>query len=48
MWILLLIIGIGLICCIFIDNDIGEVFSVFGGMISFVALIGILVNIGIL
>ena len=48
MWILLLIIGIGLICCIFIDNDIGEVFSVFGCMISFVALIGILVNIGIL
>ena len=48
MWILLLLIGIGLICCIFIDNDIGEVFSVFGGMISFVALIGILVNIGIL
>ena len=48
MWILLLIIGIGLICCIFIDNDIGEVFSVFGGMISFVALIGIFVNIGIL
>ena len=48
MWILLLLIGIGLICCIFIDNDIGEVFSVFGGMISFVALIGIIINIGIL
>ena len=48
MWILLLLIGIGLICCIFIDNDIGEVFSVFGGMISFVALIGIIINVGIL
>jgi len=48
MWILLLIIGIGLICCIFIDNDIGEVFSVFGLFISVVALIGIIINIGIL
>lgn len=48
MWILLLIIGIGLICCIFIDNDIGEVFSGFGLFISVVALIGIIINIGIL
>lgn len=48
MWILLLIIGIGLICCIFIDNDIGEVFSGFGIFISVVALIGIIINIGIL
>ena len=48
MWILLLIIGIGLICCIFIDNDIGEVFSGFELFISVVALIGIIINIGIL
>ena len=48
MWILLLIIGIGLICCIFIDNDIGEVFNGFGLFISVVALIGIIINIGIL
>ena len=48
MWILLLLIGIGLICCIFIDNDIGEVFSVFGLFIYVVALIGIIINIGIL
>ena len=48
MWILLLIIGIGLICCIFIDNDIGEVFSGFGLFISVVALIGIIINSGIL
>ena len=48
MWILLLIIGIGLFCCIFIDNDIGEVFSGFGLFISVVALIGIIINIGIL
>ena len=48
MWILLLLIGIGLICCIFIDNDIGEVFSGFGLFISVVALIGIIINIGIL
>ena len=48
MWILFLLIGIGLICCIFIDNDIGEVFSGFGIFISVVALIGIIINIGIL
>ena len=48
MWILLLIIGIGLICCIFMKDDVGEVFMAFGGMIFFVALIGIFVNIGIL
>ena len=48
MWILLLLIGIGLICCIFMDNDIGEVFGVFGIVISVVALIGIFVNISIL
>lgn len=48
MWILLLLIGIVLICCVFMKDDVGEVFSVFGGMISFVALIGIFVNIGIL
>lgn len=48
MWILLLIIGIGLFCCIFIDNDIGEVFSGFGLFISVIALIGIIINIGIL
>ena len=48
MWILFLLIGIGLICCIFIDNDIGEVFSGFGLFISVVALIGIIINIGIL
>ena len=34
MWILLLIIGIGLTCCIFMDNDTGEVFSGFGFFIS--------------
>ena len=48
MWILLLIIGIGLTCCIFMDNDTGEVFSEFGSLISVVALIGIIINIGIL
>ena len=48
MWILLLIIGIGLTCRIFIDNDTGEVFSGFGSLISVVALIGIIINIGIL
>lgn len=48
MWILFLLIGIGLICCIFIDNNIGEVFSGFGILISVVALIGIIINIGIL
>ena len=48
MWILLLIIGIGLICCIFIDKNIGEVFCGFGIFISVVALIGIIINIGIL
>ena len=48
MWILLLIIGIGLTCCIFMDNDTGEVFSGFGSLISVVALIGIIINIGIL
>mgnify|MGYP006375287157 FL=1 len=48
MWILFLLIGIGLICCIFIDNNIGEVFSGFGFFISVVALIGIIINIGIL
>lgn len=48
MWILLLIIGIGLTCCIFMDNDTGEVFSVFGFFISVVALIGIIINTGIL
>ena len=48
MWILLLIIGIGLTCRIFMDNDIGEVFSGFGIFISVVALIGIIINIGIL
>ena len=48
MWILFLLIGIGLICCIFIGNNIGEVFSGFGIFISVVALIGIIINIGIL
>lgn len=48
MWILFLLIGIGLICCIFIDNNIREVFSGFGIFISVVALIGIIINIGIL
>lgn len=48
MWILFLLIGIGLICCIFIDNNIGKVFSGFGIFISVVALIGIIINIGIL
>lgn len=48
MLILLLLIGIGLICCIFTDNDIGEIFGVFGLVISVAALIGIFVNIGIL
>ena len=48
MWILLLLIGIGLIFCIFIDNNTGEVFSEFGLFISVVALIGIIINIGIL
>ena len=48
MWILLLIIGIGLTCLIFMDNDTGEVFSGFGSLISVVALIGIIINIGIL
>ena len=48
MWILLLLIGIGLTCCIFMDNDTGEVFSGFGSLISVVALIGIIINIGIL
>ena len=48
MWILLLIIGIGLTCRIFMDNDTGEVFSGFGFFISVVALIGIIINIGIL
>ena len=48
MWILFLLIGIGMICCIFIDNNIGEVFSGFGIFISVVALIGIIINIGIL
>ena len=43
MWILLLIIGIGLTCCIFMDNDTGEVFSGFGSLISVVALIGIII-----
>ena len=48
MWILLLLIGIGLTCRIFMDNDTGEVFSGFGSLISVVALIGIIINIGIL
>ena len=48
MWILLLLIGIGLTCCIFMDNDTGEVFRGFGFFISVVALIGIIINIGIL
>ena len=48
MWILQLIIGIGVTCCIFMDNDTGEVFSGFGFFISVVALIGIIINIGIL
>ena len=48
MWILLLIIGVGLTCRIFMDNDTGEVFSGFGSLISVVALIGIIINIGIL
>ena len=48
MWILLLIIGIGLTCRIFMDNDTGEVFSGFGSLISVVALIGVIINIGIL
>ena len=48
MWILLLIIGIGLTCRIFMDNDTREVFSGFGSLISVVALIGIIINIGIL
>ena len=48
MWILQLIIGIGVTCCIFMDNDTGEVFSGFGSLISVVALIGIIINIGIL
>ena len=48
MWILLLLIGIGLTCFIFMDNDTGEVFSGFGSLISVVALIGIIINIGIL
>ena len=48
MWILLLIIGIGLFCCAFINDDIGEVLSGIGGFIGVVALIAILINIGIL
>lgn len=48
MWILFLLIGIGLICCIFIDNNTREVFGGFGIFISVVALIGIIINIGIL
>ena len=48
MWILLLIIGIELTCRIFMDNDTEEVFSGFGSLISVVALIGIIINIGIL
>ena len=48
MWILLLIIGIGLICCVFMNNNTGEVFRGFGIFISVVALIGIIINIGIL
>lgn len=48
MWILLLIIGIGLICCMFTNNGNREVFAGFGLFISVFALIGIFINIGIL
>ena len=48
MWILLLIIGIGLICCVFMNNDIGEFFSGFGLFISTASLVGIFINIVIL
>ena len=40
--------GTGLICFICMDNDTGEVLSGFGFFISVVALIGIIINIGIL
>lgn len=48
MFILLLILGIGLLCCAFIDNDIGEVLSVFGGIFFIVSLVGIIINIAFL
>lgn len=48
MWTLFLIIGIGLFCCRFIDDDIGEVLSAIGIFIGVIALIAVFVNIGIL
>lgn len=48
MWTLFLIIGIGLFCCILIDDDIGEVLSAVGCFIGIIALIAIFINIGIL
>lgn len=45
MWILLLILGIGLLCCAFMDNDIGEALSIFGGIFFIVSFAGIIVSI---
>lgn len=48
MFILLLILGIGLFCCVFMNNDIGEVLSVFGGIFFIASFVGIIISIAFL
>lgn len=48
MFILLFIIAVVLIVLAVLNEDLAEVFGVLGGLIGFIALIGIFVNIGLL
>ena len=48
MFILLFVIAIALIVLVVLNEDLAEGFGILGGLIGFIALIGIFVNIGLL
>ena len=48
MFILLFVIAVALIVLAVLNEDLAEVFGILGGLIGFIALIGIFVNIGFL
>lgn len=48
MFILLFVIAVALIVLAVLNEDLAGVFGIFGGLIGFIALIGIFVNIGFL
>ena len=48
MFILLFVIAVALIVFAVLNEDLAEVFGILGGLIGFIALIGIFVNIGFL